>query len=29
MKNNDVSLRDMLKTKPQDIFDNSKFKPRK
>ncbi|SER07038.1 protein involved in gliding motility GldB [Hyunsoonleella jejuensis] len=29
MKNNDVSLKDMLRTKPEDIFNNSKFKPRK
>lgn len=29
MKNNDASLTEMLHTKPQDIFNNSKFKPRK
>ncbi|TBN02707.1 gliding motility lipoprotein GldB [Hyunsoonleella flava] len=29
MKNNDVSLKNMLQTKPQDIFNKSKFKPRK
>ncbi len=29
MAHNEVSLKDMLKTKPKVIFDNSKFKPRK
>ena len=29
MKNNDVSLMDMLQTDADDIFNNSKFKPRK
>ena len=29
MKNNNVSLQDMLRAKPEDIFNNSKFKPRK
>ncbi|WP_203257463.1 gliding motility lipoprotein GldB [Hyunsoonleella ulvae] len=29
MNNNDVSLKEMLQTQPQDIFNNSKFKPRK
>jgi gliding motility-associated lipoprotein GldB len=29
MKNNDVSLKDMLVAAPQEIFNNSKFKPRK
>ncbi|MFS4483756.1 gliding motility lipoprotein GldB [Hyunsoonleella sp. 2307UL5-6] len=29
MKNNNVSLKDMLRTTPEDIFNNSKFKPRR
>lgn len=29
MKNNDVSLKDMLRATPEEIFNNSKFKPRK
>lgn len=29
MDNNDVPLRDMLKVKPEEIFNKSKFKPRK
>lgn len=29
MKNNTISLKEMLQTQPQDIFNNSKFKPRK
>jgi len=29
MKNNEVSLKEMLRTKPEDIFNKSKFKPRK
>lgn len=29
MNNNDVSLKDMLNTSTEDIFNNSKFKPRK
>ncbi|GGD15983.1 gliding motility lipoprotein GldB [Hyunsoonleella pacifica] len=29
MKNNTISLKKMLQTQPQDIFNNSKFKPRK
>ncbi len=29
MKNNEVSLKDMLITSPEDIFNNSKFKPSK
>jgi gliding motility-associated lipoprotein GldB len=29
MKNNDVSLKDLLITSPEDIFNNSKFKPSK
>lgn len=29
MKQNDVALKDMLKTSAEDIFNNSKFKPRK
>lgn len=29
MENNDVSLKDMLMTSPEEIFNNSKFKPRK
>ena len=29
MKNNDVTLQQMLSTKAEDIFKNSKFKPRK
>lgn len=29
MENNDVTLKDMLITSPEDIFNNSKFKPRK
>ncbi|WP_136481777.1 gliding motility lipoprotein GldB [Cognatitamlana onchidii] len=29
MENNEVALRDMLNENPQDIFNNSKFKPRK
>ncbi|WP_166963185.1 gliding motility lipoprotein GldB [Yeosuana marina] len=29
MANNDVSLKDMLITSPEEIFNNSKFKPRK
>ncbi|MFD2727002.1 gliding motility lipoprotein GldB [Hyunsoonleella rubra] len=29
MKNNEVSIKDMLQMKPEDIFNNSKFKPRK
>lgn len=29
MKNNKVSLQEMLKTEPEEIFNNSKYKPRK
>jgi uncharacterized protein YjaZ len=29
MKNNDVNLKNMLSTPPEDIFNNSKFKPKK
>lgn len=29
MKNNEVSIKDMLQMKPEDIFNNSKFKPHK
>jgi hypothetical protein len=29
MENNDVSLKDMLIKSPEEIFNNSKFKPRK
>ena len=29
MEHNDVPLKDMLMTSPEEIFNNSKFKPRK